>query len=214
MSHDYVRYDDEFIDRRVFQRDDSKLTHLQYPFLDGPTGVPWQIHSGYSESAKLLLPRHRETAFIASYVKGNFSYCRYLGLHVDESWRNKHKEQWYAVLKKTKRGPIAGMDNLVMIGVCAQFLTYLGDLHVQIVRCLENGVILKGIVNDLRSADLDLFTKYLDDQKVPQTNEQNPYRALGMHANADVRIHRRWLQQEDAQIERLHSELGIESCGR
>jgi hypothetical protein len=209
-SVDKIRKDDEFKDQRVEKRYDSKLTHMQFPFLNGPFAIPWQIHEGYSESAKLLLPRHREAAFLASYARSNYCYCRYLGLHVEKAFRNEYKTIWHLVLKKTKRNLIAGDDRQNTVRFFAQFLTYLGDLHVQIVRCLENGVNLRGTVKDLRAADLQLLEAWLDKENVPSTNEQNPYRALQVPAIQVGAIQKIWLQQQDKQIDNLHVQL---DCG-
>lgn len=184
--------------------------HMQFPVLKGPVGVPWQIHEGYSESARGLLEPHRENAFLAAYASGQFNYCRYLGLHITDKVRVKYKDQWKTILKKTKKRLFAGTQPSQKIEKSRKFLVYLGDLHVQVVRCLENGVILKSVVQDLRACNLDLLTKYLDEQSVPQTNEQNTYRAILKNvADSCYTITKAWLRQDDKQIERLHDELGV-----
>lgn len=206
ISETGYRYDSK--NHKTEQMDRGQ--HMQFPMLRGPIGMPWQIHEKFSESARGLLDSHRENAFLACYALGRFRYCRYLGLHVADRIRVKYKNQWKTVLKKTKRGLTAGTGPSQRIERCRKFLVYLGDLHVQVVRCLENGVILKSIVKDLRACNLDLFTQYLDQENVPQTNEQNPYRAiLNNVADPYYTISNVWLQQDDKQIERLHHELGV-----
>jgi len=206
ISKEGFRYNNK--GHKVEQMDQGQ--HMQFPMLNGPIGVPWQIHEGFSESARGLLESHRENTFLASYALSQFSYCRYLGLYVSKIFKVTYKDQWATVLKKTKRKLTAGIKLSQNIKRSQKFLIYLGDLHIQIVRCLENGVTLKSIVQDLRACNLDLFTQYLDKENVPQTNEQNPYRAILKNvADPYYTISNTWLQQDDKQIARLHDELGI-----
>lgn len=179
--------------------------HMQFPMLRGPTGIAWQIEPGYSESSRHLCDVHRETAFEAAIAIKNWPYARYLGLHLPVSRNARHNKTFKKVLSKTRWSLTAGTESSIFIDSCREFLTYLGELHVQIVRAIENGVILISEVQDLRTANIETLRNYLNEQKVPITNERNPYQWTPF---CHTVFHNKWMHQNDEQINNYHKLLG------
>jgi hypothetical protein len=205
----HLREEMEPIDARA--NPDGWPTRLQFPMLKGPADIPWQVEPGYSESAQRLCTAHRELAYAAAFARNNFSYARYLGIHLPR--KNHRTKSWAKVMTKTRRTLVAGGPMSGAIQVHREFLMYLGELHVQVTRCLENRVNLYGTFLDLRLTRPTELREYLDGKDVPQTNEINWYSQfdwahLTWEAPNSVLINK-WSRQEDEQINRYHVELGI-----
>jgi hypothetical protein len=187
--------------------------HMQYPMLKGPTGICWIVDNGYSKSARSLCDVHRKEAFKAALASKNWSYARYLGINLDPRLMNRNGEfngVFKKILSKTRRQLIAGIEPNIIVSTCRQSLIALGDLHVQIVRAIENGVILISDVRDLRTIDSEMLKQCLDDKKVPSTNERNPYRAIWNDVAYFHSIYtNKWMCQDDEQINNYHRILGI-----
>jgi len=186
---------------------DGRQEHLQYPILKGPKGFPWQVDNSYSTSSKMLTDTHKEIAFEAAIEKKNLDYARYLGIHLPKSWHKSRKFQ-KIFSRKLK---IAGTVGSSIVAIHRKFLLWLGDLHVQIIRCLENEVILSDFTHDLRTVDPSELEEHLDIKNIPVTNELNYYRYLGWYEFPEAHsiIVKRWLSQDDSQINNYHRVLEI-----
>jgi len=205
----FPKSDQGFVHDTLDHRSDEyskTMRGTQYPLTVGPTGVAYCPLAEYSLSAKFLADPHKKIAFKAAFAAKNWSYARRLGMHIqlDQSIR----KDYLKCVSKTKNTCVAGDCRTRFHTECREFLVYLGDLHVQIVRALENGAILTAAGRDLRKAKPEELAAILDDQKVPQTNEVNIYRALWDDEPYPWFV-KRWVLQDDPQINRYHKLLGI-----
>lgn len=196
----------EHTDQRYKEMDEGR--ELAYPMLRGPTGIAWCPFQFYSESAKFLCEPHREEAFKAAFDQKRWNLAHRLGIQMPHI-RRRQPDKWKLILKRVGRNPIAGDDDAGYHAACRQYLLYLGDLHVQIVRAVENGAMLCE-VEDLRMVDPAELALILDSRKIDRTNERNPYRELFADIGFSIgHFQTKWLLQDDSQINAYHKLLMI-----
>jgi len=171
--------------------------------IAGPKGVPWIVDADFSISARRLYEPQALNAFEKCFEYRSqpiyASYGRRIGMQhpVD---KDKYKE----LCKITRKTLHSGYDKMdVLIDLHKQSLCYLGELSRQCQRAIENGIILKGFVKDIRLTNPIDLKNLLDKWETPAHNVPNLYD----FGQPDLHFLTRWLSQDDIQAAMVTSTL-------
>lgn len=172
---------------------------MQTQFLNGPQDIPWIVDTDFTKSVQQLCEPQLQVAYAACHERINdpiyASYGRRIGGGVD-------------FVKATKKNFFSGYEKLApIVAAHRKALVWLGELHRVIVRCIENEFTFDGQIRDLRLTDPFEVNSILDELKIPQTNEQNPYSKFGVFG--EFPFSAKWFRQQDEQIDQYHELLGI-----